>query len=212
MSYLILTIILSYLIGSIPTSIIAGKLLRGIDIREHGSGNAGATNVFRVLGWKAGVVVLLVDVLKGVVSTVWVSRLALVGFDWQPVNVRIVAGLCAVIGHIWTIFAGFRGGKGIATGLGMVIGITPVGVLICVIVFIGVVAITRYVSLGSILAALALPMVLGVQKYSLGDPIPVQTLSISMFIPLLVLYTHRQNLRRLFRGEENKLRLKKTGS
>lgn len=213
MIYLIAMIVLSYLIGSIPTSIIAGKLLRGkdFDIRNEGSGNAGATNVFRVLGWKTGVTVLLIDMLKGLIPTVWVAKLgAQAGLSWDMVNFQILAGLSAVFGHIWTIFAGFKGGKGVGTGAGMVIGLAPLAVLICLGVFVIVAAATRYVSLGSILASLTLPLVLFVQRFAMGGNVPAQLLIFSLFIPALIVYTHRSNLKRLLNGTENKIRLRKT--
>lgn len=203
---------LSYLIGSIPTSIIAGKLLRGIDIREHGSGNAGATNVFRVLGWKAGVAVLIIDMLKGFVPTVWISQLPQGALGWPAINFQIIAGLCAVFGHIWTVFAGFKGGKGVGTGAGMLIGLAPAAVGICVVVFVLVVAITRYVSLGSMLASLALPVVIFVKHYTLHQPQPTQLMVFSMFIPALIVYTHRSNIRRLMEGTENRIQFGGSGT
>ncbi len=209
MSYLILMLILSYLIGSIPTSIIAGKLVRGIDIRQHGSGNAGATNVFRVLGWKTGVVVLIIDILKGLVPTVWVAKVGMMGMGGHPINFQILAGLAAVFGHIWTLFAAFKGGKGVGTGAGMIIGIAPLAVLICVVVFVAVVAISRIVSLGSILASVTFFVVIFAQRFLFQQSVPDQLLIFSIFIPLLIIFTHRSNLQRLWRGEENKIQFHK---
>ncbi len=211
MLYVALMILLSYLIGSIPTSILAGKLLKGIDIRQHGSGNAGATNVFRVLGWKAGITVLLIDIMKGVVPTVWVYQIGLADLSWQPINAQICAGLAAVFGHIWTVFAGFKGGKGVGTGAGMIIGLAPLAVLIALLVFITTVAVTRFVSLGSILASLTLPVVLFVERFALSQPVPNQLLVLSLFIPLLIIYTHRSNIQRLLKGEENKIQFQSGG-
>lgn len=212
MLYFVLMILLSYLIGSVPTSILAGKLLKGIDIRQHGSGNAGATNVFRVLGWKAGVTVLFIDIMKGVIPTVWVYQIGLIDLSWQPINAQICAGLAAVFGHIWTIFAGFKGGKGVGTGAGMVIGLAPLAVLIALIVFIITVAATRFVSLGSILASLTLPVVLFVQRFALSQPVPDQLLILSLFIPVLIIYTHRSNVQRLLKGQENKIQFQSGGN
>ena len=136
-------IILSYLVGSIPTSIIISKLSHGIDIREHGSGNAGGTNVMRVLGWKKGLLVIILDAVKGAFAVVVVARLHYGGLPFQNVSpfddftlVQIIAGIAAVIGHIWTVFAGFRGGKGIATALGMLIMIITVDMLVALGIFI----------------------------------------------------------------------------
>jgi len=197
----------AYLVGSIPTSIIAGKVLRGrdFDIRRHGSGNAGGTNVFRVLGWKPGLAVMAFDVVKGVVATLLVSH-------WQPFGavylnatvLQILAGMAAVCGHIWTIFAGFRGGKGVGTAGGMIIGLYPIAALLCFVVFILVVFFTRYVSLGSILAAVSLPLVL----LLLPAPSPQTDSDVLFLFSLLVcgliVYTHRGNIRRLLKGTENR--------
>lgn len=212
-------VVLSYLVGSIPTSIIVSKAARGIDIREHGSGNAGGTNVMRVLGWKYGLFVILLDALKGVIAVVLVSRLFF--FGSMPFNnispfddftfVQIIAGLTAVIGHIWTIFAGFKGGKGIATALGMLIILITVDMLIAVGVFILVVSISRYVSLGSILSAIAVPSTLYVREHVFGVHINgYETLfPFLVLLSALVIFTHRKNLVRLVKGNENKISFKK---
>ena len=131
----LIIVIISYLIGSIPTSLITGKVLRGIDIREHGSGNAGATNVFRVLGWKPGVFVLLLDGFKGFAATYWVSQLSFGPNAVAPEILQIIAGCTTIIGHIWTVFARFRGGKGVGTAAGMLIALYPLAFLICIAVF-----------------------------------------------------------------------------
>ena len=213
MTNLGLMIIVSYLMGSVPTSIIAGKLLQNIDIRKHGSGNAGATNVFRVLGAKAGIVVLLIDMFKGFAPVVWVSQLGVdSGLGWETVVFQLIAGLSAMFGHIWTIFAKFKGGKGVGTAAGMMLGLTPITILICLVVFAITVAATRYVSLGSILAALAFLAVTLVRKYGLGEYVPTALLAISIFIPTLIIITHRANIQRLLRGEENKIEFKKSTS
>ncbi len=208
---MLLMIAISYLMGSIPTSIIAGKLLKGIDIRKEGSGNAGATNVFRVLGWKAGLVVLLIDMLKGWIPTVYVSQLGMdSGLGWHTINYQILAGVCAMFGHIWTIFASFKGGKGVGTGAGMIIGLAPFPVLVCIIVFIVTVWLTRFVSLGSILASITFMAVVFVQKFALNQPVPIELLVFSVFIPVLIIFTHRANVQRLLKGEENKIQFKKS--
>ncbi|MCB0285131.1 MAG: glycerol-3-phosphate 1-O-acyltransferase PlsY [Calditrichaeota bacterium] len=208
---MLLMIAISYLMGSIPTSIIAGKLLKGIDIRKEGSGNAGATNVFRVLGWKAGLVVLLIDMLKGWIPTVYISQLGMdSGLGWHAINYQIVAGISAMFGHIWTIFASFKGGKGVGTGAGMIIGLAPFPVLVCIIVFIVTVWLTRFVSLGSILASITFMAVVFVQKFALNQPVPIELLVFSVFIPVLIIFTHRANVQRLLKGEENKIQFKKS--
>lgn len=211
-------IILSYLVGSIPTSIIISKLSHGIDIREHGSGNAGGTNVMRVLGWKKGLLVILLDALKGAVAVVFVARLHYGGLPFQNVSpfddftlVQIIAGIAAVIGHIWTIFAGFRGGKGIATALGMLIMIITIDMLVAVGIFIIVVTISRYVSLGSILAALSIPFTLIFRENILNDHIQSYgtILPFVVAVSLLVVFTHRKNVMRLINGTESKISFKK---
>ena len=167
---LIVIIVLSYLAGSIPTSIIMSRLTRGFDIRDHGSGNAGATNAIRVLGWKIGIIVIIVDVGKGVLATLLISKLRI---DPIPVSynlVQIIAGLSAVLGHIWTIFAGFKGGKGVGTAAGMLFSLYPIAGIICVIIFGVVLLVGRYVSLASMTAAISLPfscMVLRTMSMSL---------------------------------------------
>jgi glycerol-3-phosphate acyltransferase PlsY len=211
-------IILSYLVGSIPTSIIISKLAKGIDIREHGSGNAGGTNVMRVLGWKQGLLVIILDALKGAFAVVVIARLHYGGLPFQNISpfddftlVQIIAGIAAVIGHIWTVFAGFRGGKGIATALGMLIMIVTVDMLIAVGIFILVVSISKYVSLGSILAAISVPLTLVVRENILHDHIQSYgtLLPFVIAVSLLVVFTHRKNVVRLLNGTESKLSFNK---
>ncbi|NTV84024.1 MAG: glycerol-3-phosphate 1-O-acyltransferase PlsY [Bacteroidales bacterium] len=206
---LLTMVLISYLAGSIPTAIIYGKLTRGIDIRQHGSGNAGATNVFRVLGWKAGVLVLLIDMAKGLVATLWIYKIASGGFLTDLELLKILAGLSAVFGHIWTVFAGFKGGKGVGTGAGMIIGLVPGTVLVAVIIFVLVVAMTRWVSLGSILASLTIPIYLIIKRFVLTLPVSNTLLIFGLLIPVLIIFTHRSNIKRLLNGTENKLVFKK---
>jgi acyl phosphate:glycerol-3-phosphate acyltransferase len=214
-------IILSYLIGSIPTSIIVSKAARGIDIREHGSGNAGGTNVMRVLGWKHGVLVILLDAFKGVLAVVVVARLHYGSIPFQNITpfddftlVQIIAGISAVIGHVWTIFAGFKGGKGIATALGMLLMIITVDMLIAVGVFIIVVSISKYVSLGSLIAGIAVPLSLIIRENVFNVDIPGYNtlLPFIIAVSLLIIFTHRKNVVRIFNGSENKLSFKKKQS
>lgn len=203
----VVIIIASYLIGSIPTSIILGKLLRGrdFDIRQEGSGNAGGTNVFRVLGWLPGLTVMLIDVFKGFSATVWISQ-------WQPFGVpyidgtvmRILAGVAAVCGHIWTVFANFRGGKGVGTAAGMLLALFPVGVLICLVIFGVVVYTTGYVSAGSMIAAASLPLVLWIAERFFGQETPATLFQFSVALALLIIFTHRKNIKRLLQGTENR--------
>lgn len=217
--FLLTTIILlSYLIGSIPTSIIISKAVRGIDIREHGSGNAGGTNVMRVLGWKHGMLVILLDALKGVLAVVIVARLHYGTMPFENATpfddftlVQIIAGLSAVVGHIWTVFAGFKGGKGIATALGMLLMIVTIDMLIAIGVFILVVSISKYISLGSILGAIAVPLALIVRENIFHVDIPGYHTLLPFLVALsvLVIYTHRKNVIRLLNGNESKVSFKK---
>ena len=211
-------IVLSYLVGSIPTSIIVSKISKGIDIRDYGSGNAGGTNVMRVLGWKQGALVILLDALKGVIVVVFIARLQygsmpfanLTPFD-DLTLIQIIAGISAVIGHIWTVFAGFRGGKGIATALGMLLMISTVDMLIAIGVFVIVVTISRYVSLGSILGAIAVPLALVVRENIFNVNVPGYNtlLPFVVGLSLLVIFTHRRNVVRLLNGSESKISFSK---
>lgn len=215
---LLFIIVLSYLVGSIPTSIIMSKIVSGIDIRQHGSGNAGGSNVFRVLGWKYGISVILLDATKGMIAVLLVSRLYFGNFPFPNATpfddftlVQIIAGVFAVLGHIWTIFAGFKGGKGIATGLGFLVSIVTIDMLLGLVVFAIVVAISKYISLGSLAAATSVPIFMIVRENIFGvDIIGYHTiLPLTIFLALLVMYTHKTNIRRLLKGNENKISLSK---
>lgn len=218
MFLLAIIVILSYLVGAIPTSIIVSRAVKGIDIRQHGSGNAGGTNVMRVLGWKHGVMVIILDALKGVLAVIVVARLHYGGLPFANISpfddftlVQIIAGISAVIGHIWTVFAGFKGGKGIATALGMLLMIVTIDMLIAVGVFFIVVTISRYVSLGSVLAAITVPTAMFFRENVLHDSITSYNtlLPFVIAVSLLVIYTHRKNVVRILNGTENKLSFKK---
>ncbi len=210
MDSFLLMLLLSYLAGSIPSSIITGKVLRGIDIREHGSGNAGGTNVFRVLGWKAGVFVSLFDVFKGFAATFWISGIA-IGFGGFPEEtMRLAAGFAAIAGHIWTVFAGFRGGKGVGTAAGMLLALYPLSLLVCFIVFILTFLLTRIVSVSSIAGAVTLPVILSVFRFGLLNDVPDSLYYFSYFAAALIIFTHRSNIRRLIDGTENKFSRKKS--
>jgi glycerol-3-phosphate acyltransferase PlsY len=213
---LVFVVILSYLVGSIPTSIILSKLVKGIDIRQHGSGNAGGTNVFRVLGWKWGVLTIILDAVKGAIAVIIVARLYLDNFPFSNITpfddftlVQIICGVAAVIGHIWTVFAGFRGGKGIATALGFLLTLVTIDMLLALIVFTITVSLSRYISLGSLAAAVSLPIILVVRENIFGVEIPgYQTLlPFIIGLVLLVIYTHRKNIDRILKGSENKISL-----
>jgi len=201
---LFIVVILSYLAGSIPTAIIVGKIVMKDDIRKHGSGNAGATNVFRVMGWKAALFVVLVDIGKGTLATLLISR---IGEEVVPLDhtmVQIVAGLAAIVGHIWTVFAGFRGGKGVGTAFGVLVALAPVASLVTLGVWLLLVITIRIVSVGSLAAGIVFPAVLFIQRFVLGSRIPGALLIMSVLLGVLVFITHRSNIRRLMRGEENR--------
>ena len=200
----VLVIIISYLFGSFPTAIIAGKLLKKIDIREHGSGNAGATNVFRILGWKAGVIVLLIDMIKGFIPVFWLAGLIHNNPD-SLIYYQIIAAVAAICGHIWTVFAGFKGGKGVGTSAGVFLGLAPIPLIIALVVFFIIVALTRYVSLGSITAAFVFLCILIYQKFILSRYIADILLYLAIVAVILIWYAHRENIKRLLKGNENKI-------
>ncbi len=202
---LILILLLSYLLGSIPTSIIIGKITRGIDIRQYGSGNAGGTNAFRILGWRAGLFVSLFDVFKGFTATYWVAQLRLgpLPFENQTV-LMILAGICAILGHTFTVFAGFKGGKGVATGAGMLIALYPLAVVICALIFALVLFSTGIVAVASLSAATTLPLAILVISWLRQQSPDLALLIFSIIIPLFIFYTHRTNIQRLLNGTENR--------
>lgn len=193
----------AYLLGSIPTAVWVGKCFYGIDVREHGSGNAGATNVFRVLGKKAGIPVLLIDILKGFLAV----KLAYFNNDltdtYQFVNLQLALGLSSLAGHIFPILASFRGGKGIATLLGVVLAILPYAALISIGIFLIVLLISGYVSLSSMAAAVSFPIII---IFIFKVKIP-SLIVFAVLIAVLVLITHKKNIVRLFHKQESKVNL-----
>lgn len=204
MLYLILSLISAYLLGSIPTGYIFAKVLKGIDIRKHGSGNVGATNVFRIVGKAPGAIVLLLDGLKGFAAVALAA-----GFFYRPsvpLNIEyfcILAALAAVAGHIWTIFLGFKGGKGVATSTGALVALMHQVAAACLVVWVLVFALTRIVSVASIAASVALPIF----TWVFNQPIELKALSIILCV--ISIYKHKSNIKRLLKGEENRLLLGK---
>ncbi|HEK4625625.1 glycerol-3-phosphate 1-O-acyltransferase PlsY [Clostridioides difficile] len=199
-SYIIIAVV-AYLLGNISTSYIVAKRIAGVDIRTQGSGNAGSTNVLRTLGKRAGAMTFLGDVLKGVMA-VLISEFAarLVGID--TLLAGYLAVICVVAGHNWPVVLGFRGGKGVATSLGAMLAVNPVITLMCLAVFILVVAITKYVSLGSVVGIGCSPIFMIMVKNKAG-------LIVALFLTASVIYNHRANIKRLLNGTERKIGQKK---
>jgi glycerol-3-phosphate acyltransferase PlsY len=198
----LLLVILAYLIGSIPSAVWVSKYFFDIDIRDYGSGNSGATNTYRVLGPKWGTIVMVTDMVKGIVAV----KLALLLPEYADSEARLqnlqtILGLAAVIGHIFPIWADFRGGKGVATLFGLVLGISPWTALSCVGIFIVVLYLTRFVSLSSMLASVAFPIFILV-IFNVDNP-AYRIFAIA--VALMVLLTHQKNIGRLFRGDESKV-------
>ncbi len=201
--------IIAYVIGSIPSSIWIGKSYFGKDVRDFGSGNAGATNTFRVLGKRAGIIVLLLDILKGVTAASLILYMPSVsqGTD-QYVNLQLLFGILAVVGHIFPVFENFNGGKGIATLFGMLIGIHYILAVACVALFIIVLLLTRYVSLSSILATISFP-ILTIYIFNRDEPLFI---AFGIAAALMVVIIHKKNIVRLLNGEETKANLFKSKS
>lgn len=210
---IVLAIILSYFIGAIPSSIWVGKLIRGIDIRNYGSGNAGTTNTFRILGWRIGVIVGIVDLIKGYTATFFVSRLTFQFgssipsiFNWDPLMIAmIITGLIAVLGHIFPVYVNFKGGKGVLTAAGILLAIEPVSVLLVVVVFVAILFPSRYVSLASITAAFSYPIILFILKYWINLTIDGSVIVFAIILALSIILKHQTNIRRLLEGNENRI-------
>jgi glycerol-3-phosphate acyltransferase PlsY len=195
MSWLLL--LAAYLTGATPTSYIVGRI-RGIDLRQHGSGNLGATNAFRVLGWKAATPIFMIDIAKG-----WFPTACFALWDRRPeAEWALAYGAAAIIGHVFSVYVRFRGGKGVATGAGVFLALAPLAVLLCLVVWGTLVFLTGYVSVASIAAAVVLPTVV----YASLGPGPV--LWVAIGLAAFVIFAHRSNIRRLLQGEEHRFRRK----
>lgn len=210
---LALIVILSYLAGSIPGSVCVGNVLYGLDLREFGSGNAGATNTFRVLGWKAGVLATIIDLGKGLLAASLIASIRIDqipgGFGFWEVDsvISLIAGVTAVIGHMFPVWAGFKGGKGVNTTAGVLLALTPAVMLITIGIFLLVLGISRYVSLASLAASVVYPTAIAIRKYIMG----VEALDASIFVFSLLLATgifiaHRSNIQRLLSGTESRIK------
>jgi len=200
----ILAIVLAYLIGSIPSAIWVSKWFFGIDVRDYGSKNAGATNTFRVIGKKAGFPVLFFDILKGWASVTFFSKLSAYGMGTnQHINLQLAIGLAAVFGHVYPIYERFKGGKGVATLLGIVLAINLPAALVAFGVFLIIYVFSQYVSLGAISAAFCFPFI----TVFVFKAESTSLITFSIAISILVIYTHRKNIERLLRNEESKMPL-----
>jgi glycerol-3-phosphate acyltransferase PlsY len=200
----LLLIVVAYLIGSIPTSVWVSKRFFGIDIRDYGSGNAGATNTYRVLGAKWGTFVMIIDMLKGVAAALlylFLPYYVVPMHEWDRTNLMIGLGLAAVVGHIFPFWAGFRGGKGVATLFGMIVAIQPIVAVCCVGVFILVLYLTRFVSLSSILAGVSFAVFI---LFIFNDDVTLYRV-FSVAVALLVILTHQKNINRILNGTESKV-------
>jgi len=203
----VLLILLAYLIGSVPTAIWISKYFFKIDIRDYGSGNAGATNTFRVLGSKWGTIVMAVDVVKGIIATsLYILLPYYLTDEWDRTNFMIGLGLAAVLGHIFPIWAGFRGGKGVATLLGMAVAIQPLVALCCVGVFLIVLYLTRFVSLSSILAGISFMVFI---LFIFNEKETLYRI-FAVLVALMVILTHQKNIGRILKGTESKIPLFKS--
>jgi glycerol-3-phosphate acyltransferase PlsY len=206
MTFLPVLIILAYLIGSIPSSVWLGKALFGKDVRKEGSKSSGATNAMRILGWKFGLIVLILDVLKGILAVNLIYVLPFIEItDIEPLHIQCVLGIMAIVGHIFPIYVGFKGGKGIATIVGILIGIFPLSLAIVFPVFVIIVYFSKFVSLGSILSALSLPFVF----YFIFNKNDLILIGFTISLSIIVILTHRKNIKRIIAGEENVFSFKK---
>jgi len=205
--YSLSALILAYLFGSIPTAVWIGQAFYGIDVREYGSGNAGATNTFRVLGKKAGIAVMSLDIFKGYTATnlAYLIGLSVTGpqNSVQFVNYQLALGVTAVLGHLFPVFAGFRGGKGVATLFGMILAVHSQAAMLCVLTFVVFLLIFKYVSLSSIMAGFSFPLSI---IFIFQSPIR-SVLLYGMCICVLILVTHQKNIERLLKGKESRVDL-----
>ena len=206
----VIPIIVAYLVGAIPFGLFVARLAGIKDIREHGSGNIGATNVWRQAGFKAAIWVFIGDIGKGVIA-VLLARYFIANYELSYLSPDLFLVICAaaaILGHVFPVYLRFKGGKGVNTALGTMITLLPYESLICVVVFVGMLLLFKYVSLGSILGAIALLVAVLVERYLMNIPIADIYIIVSALIALLIIITHRQNISRLIAGTENRFTLK----
>lgn len=204
MNTFLASILLGYLSGSIPAAVWIGRIVGGVDIRRQGSGNAGATNVARVLGVRWGVLVGLIDILKGFIPVFLLSAVAGREFGISAANAGLAIGIAAILGHVFPLFAGFKGGKGVLTALGVFAALLPLEATCAAAIWIVVFAAWRIVSLGSIIAVTSFAVIVALRRYVFGVDRPLSLVIASILIAALVLITHRSNIARLIRGEEKR--------
>lgn len=200
---LVLVFIISYLLGSIPVGYIVSRFINGLDIRKHGSGNTGATNVFRVLGLKAGLLTAIGDIGKAIIAIKIVERILLEphwGLELR--TILLISGIIVIVGHNWSIFLGFDGGKGVATTVGVLLTLLPYSLLILVGIWVLLVYFTRYVSLASIVSGLTIPILMILFRE------PSEYIFFGIIAAIFVIYRHRSNIQRLLKGKENKIEFK----
>lgn len=199
------SILIGYILGSIPTAVWIGKSFYQIDVREHGSKNAGATNTFRVLGKKPGTIVLIIDVIKGVLasmSPIFFNDFFEISYAFL-ISLRLLSSIFSMLGHVLPIFAQFKGGKGVATSLGVLIGLQPFAAFLCFSVFILIFIISKYVSLGAIISAIIYPFIV----YNVDPNVLFHEMIFTVILSSAVVFTHRKNISRLIKGQENKMNL-----
>lgn len=195
---------LAYLLGAFPSSVVLGRLVWKTDVRQHGSSNAGATNAWRVLGWKAGVSVLILDVGKGVVAAAAIPRFPLGDVPVDPTTLAILCGLAAILGHVFPVYLKFRGGKGVATAAGMLFAVAPIPVACALVVFAALLFLFGWVSLGSILAAWTIPVSILLLNHFAETTYPALLVGLTFGLACLIVYTHRGNVVSLLRGSERR--------
>jgi glycerol-3-phosphate acyltransferase PlsY len=196
--------VLSYLLGSVPFSVIIGRIWKGIDIRDHGSKNAGFTNVYRVIGPLPAAIVLISDIAKGMVAVLLLTGISSGAVPLDLIDLKILAAVSVILGHVLPVFARFRGGKGIAVGLGALVSIIPLEVILALTLFVVIVALTRYVSLGSLSASALVFLALIFERYYLKQEVPAELIFAIFFLTVFIFFNHRGNIKRLLAGTENK--------
>ncbi len=204
---LTLGLVASYACGAIPFGILVTRLAKGVDVRDFGSGSTGFTNVYRVAGLLPAGIVALLDIGKGLASTAFIAPALYAGnMPINEIQFQVLCGCAAVVGHIYTVFAGFKGGKGVLTALGVCVALLPIEVAVAVAVFGVVFFTTRYISAGSLIASASLPVTLLVEKFALGQQVDSTLLLFTFALFVVIAYAHRENIVRLVHGEENKFK------